>query len=582
MSRRLPLFLAVLCLLVPALAQAGTPARADHYMISSANPHASRAGLEMLRAGGSAVDAAIAAQAVLSLVEPQSSGIGGGGFLLHHDAARGEIVAYDGRETAPMAVDETLFLDATGAPLPFLKAALGGRAVGVPGVLAMLERAHAEHGTLPWADLFQPAIRLAREGFAISPRLHELLAARAARYREMGLGIADLGTAGPYFFLDGPDGVIAKPTGTLLKNPDYAATLERIAAGGADAFYHGPIAAAMVDVVHHNPFSVGALSLADLAAYRARSTAALCAPYRQHRVCSMGPPSSGATTMLAILGILEGFEMPALAPQSLPAVHLFAEASELAYADRDLYVADADFVAVPVQGLIDRDYLATRRRLVDPRHAMGKAAPGVPPGHDAASPAAARSAEGPSTSHLVIVDAAGNVVSFTTTVQIAFGSFLMSGGFILNNQLTDFSFVPEKDGRKVANRVEPGKRPRSSMTPTIVFDPQGRPELAVGSPGGSRIIDYVAKAVIAVLDWGLDIQSAIDLPNLVARGGVVELEADTPLAGLEPQLRAMGHEVRLRTLESGLHGIVMRRDADGRVVYEGGADPRREGVAVGD
>ena len=548
MSRRLPLFLAVLCLLVPALAQAGTPARADHYMISSANPHASRAGLEMLRAGGSAVDAAIAAQAVLSLVEPQSSGIGGGGFLLHHDAARGEIVAYDGRETAPMAVDETLFLDATGAPLPFLKAALGGRAVGVPGVLAMLERAHAEHGTLPWADLFQPAIRLAREGFAISPRLHELLAARAARYREMGLGIADLGTAGPYFFL----------------------------------FYHGPIAAAMVDVVHHNPFSVGALSLADLAAYRARSTAALCAPYRQHRVCSMGPPSSGATTMLAILGILEGFEMPALAPQSLPAVHLFAEASELAYADRDLYVADADFVAVPVQGLIDRDYLATRRRLVDPRHAMGKAAPGVPPGHDAASPAAARSAEGPSTSHLVIVDAAGNVVSFTTTVQIAFGSFLMSGGFILNNQLTDFSFVPEKDGRKVANRVEPGKRPRSSMTPTIVFDPEGRPELAVGSPGGSRIIDYVAKAVIAVLDWGLDIQSAIDLPNLVARGGVVELEADTPLAGLEPQLRAMGHEVRLRTLESGLHGIVMRRDADGRVVYEGGADPRREGVAVGD
>ncbi len=582
MSRRLPLVLAVLGLLLPALAQAGAPARAEHYMISSANPHASEAGLAMLRAGGSAVDAAIAAQAVLSLVEPQSSGIGGGGFLLHYDAATGEIVAYDGRETAPMAVDETLFLDETGAPMPFFEAALGGRAVGVPGVLAMLGRAHAEHGKRPWADLFRPAIRLAREGFAISPRLHKLLAARAARYREMGLSIRDLGAAGPYFFREGPDGVIAKPVGTLLKNPDYAETLRRIAAGGADAFYHGPVAAAMVDVVHHNPFSAGALSLADLAAYRARRTAPVCAPYRRHRVCSMGPPSSGATTMLAILGILEGFDLPALAPQSLPAVHLFAEASALAYADRDLYLADADFVAVPVRGLVDRGYLAARRRLIDPRRAMGRPRPGTPPGYDAAPPAAARSPEGPSTSHLVIVDAAGNVVSFTTTVQIAFGSFLMSGGFILNNQLTDFAFVPEKDGRKVANRVEPGKRPRSSMTPTIAFDPEGRPELAVGSPGGSRIIDYVAKTVIAVLDWHLDIQSAIDLPNLVARGGVVELEADTPLAGLEPQLRAMGHEVRLRALESGLHGIVIRRGDDGRTVLEGGADPRREGVAVGD
>ncbi|MFQ5346557.1 MAG: gamma-glutamyltransferase [Rhodothalassiaceae bacterium] len=582
MRRHLPLLFAVLALLLPAAARAGAPAHADHYMISSANPHASAAGLAMLRAGGSAVDAAIAAQAVLSLVEPQSSGIGGGGFLLHYDAAAGDLVAYDGRETAPMAADETLFLDDNGETLPFLEAALGGRAVGVPGVLAMLERAHRAHGRLPWADLFVPAIRLAEAGFAISPRLHALLARRAGRYRKMGLHLADLGTAGSYFFVEDANGLRAKETGTRLRNPDYAATLRAIAAGGADAFYRGPLARAMVAAVHDNPFSVGTLSLADLAAYRARATDPVCGAYRRHWVCSMGPPSSGATTLLAILGILEGFDMPSLAPQSAEAVHLFAEASELAYADRDEYTADAAFFPVPVAGLIDRNYLAERRRLIRRDRAMGRAPAGIPPGWDGPPPPQEEAAEGPSTSHLVVADAAGNVVSFTTTVQIAFGSFLISGGFILNNQLTDFSFAPEREGRKRANRVEPGKRPRSSMTPTIAFDAAGRPVLAVGSPGGGRIIDYVAKAVIAVLDWKMDMQAAIDLPNMVARNGVLELEAGTRLADLAPALAAMGHTVRQGALESGLHGIRIRYRPDGSPLYEGGADPRREGIALGD
>ena len=575
------IFLSSLCLF-PAWADdtASPVVRANQYMAVAANPHASAAGLHILRQGGSAVDAAIAMQAVLSLVEPQSSGIGGGGFLLHFEKESGDLVAYDGRETVPMKADETLFLDEDGKPLGFLDAAFGGRAVGVPGVMAMLAEAHEHYGKLPWADLFAPAITLAENGFEISPRLFYLLDGRAKLYRDQGMTLADLGPAGPYFF---DESLQAKPTGFLLKNPAYAQSLRMIAREGVRAFYEGPIAQAIVKEVAGNPLSPGLLSLEDMAAYKPVKREAVCGDYRTSRVCSMGPPSSGATTMLAMLGILEGVDMSAFGADSPQAIHYYAEAGQLAYADRDVYIADPAFVSVPVKGLIDKDYLAGRRALIDPARAMGKARAGVPPHDHDIHHAPDQSPDIPSTSHLVVVDDAGNVVSFTTTVQIAFGSFLMSGGFILNNQLTDFSFVPETDGVKVANRVEPGKRPRSSMTPTIVFDDQGRVTMAIGSPGGSRIIGYVAKTVIGVLDWGMTIQEAISAPNMVARDGVLEIERDSSLVALMPALQALGHDVRDRTLNSGLHGFTVRYDEAGALLYyEGGADPRREGVAVGD
>ncbi len=556
------------------------PTTAHRHLVSSANPHASRAGLEILRAGGSAVDAAIAMQAVLGLVEPQSSGIGGGGFLLHFDAASGRIDAYDGRETAPAGIDETLFLDSEGRPMDYMDAALGGRAVGVPGVMAMLALAHEDHGRLPWARLFAPAIRLAEEGFRVSPRLHFLLARHAALFRKRGLKTADeVGPAGRYFFT--PD-LKAKPTGTLLKNPAYAETLRRIAREGVKVFYEGDIARDIVAAVRDNPLAPGALTLDDLKNYRAERDRPLCGSYRAWRICSMGPPSSGGSTMLAILGLLEGFDIGALPPWSLRALHLFAEAGRLAYADRDRYLADDRFVPVPLPGLIDRHYLARRRALIDPARAMEKAEPGIPPGAQAPG-GRGEGPDHPSTSHLVAVDDAGNAVSFTTTVQIAFGSFVMTDGFLLNNQLTDFDFNPrDEHGRPVANRPAAGKKPRSSMTPTLVFDDEGRLRMAIGSPGGSRIIAYVTKTVIGVLDWKLDIQRAIALPNVVARGERVELEKGTPLQALMPGLSAMGHEVRMRTLNSGLHGFTVEYAADGTRTYVGGADPRREGVALGD
>ncbi|GAB4125445.1 MAG: gamma-glutamyltransferase [Rhodothalassiaceae bacterium] len=577
MSKRLLSALFVL-FLIPGFAL-GESVRTGSHLISTANPHASAAGAEMLAEGGSAVDAAIAAQAVLSLVEPQSSGIGGGGFLLHYEKASGTIRAFDGRETAPKAVDERLFLDPDGKPLDFLEAALGGRAVGTPGVLAMLWKAHQAHGKLPWARLFEPAIRLAEEGFAISPRLHFLLVERAKLYRERGIGLDRLGPAGPYFFTDALE---AKPIGHILKNPAYARTLRLIAAEGIEPFYEGEIARDMVATVAENGFGPGALALEDLAAYEARVGEPLCGTYRVWRLCSMGSPSSGGSTMLAILGLLEGFDMKAAGVMTAKSVHLFAEASELAYADRDLYAADADFVAVRLESLFDKDYLAERRKLIDPARAFGRGKAGTPPGITDTGFAPGAGPDGPSTSHMVVVDGDGNVVSFTTTVQITFGSFLMTGGFFLNNQLTDFSFVPEKDGRKVANRVEPGKRPRSSMTPTIVLDADGRMRMAIGSPGGSRIISYVAKTLVGVLDWDLDIQSAIDLGNIVGRDGVLEIERGSNIVALIPELAAMGHDARDRTLNSGLHGLVAAYDEDGTIAYyEGGADPRREGLVLG-
>jgi gamma-glutamyltranspeptidase/glutathione hydrolase len=567
------MFLALALILVAAGPGRAAPAgvRAERQMVVTANRHASQAGLEMLRAGGSAVDAAIAAQLVLGLVEPQSSGLGGGAFMLHFAAGSGVLSAYDGRETAPAAVDERLFLDAQGQPMRFFDAVAGGRAVGAPGVVRMLALAHKEHGRLPWAALFAPALRLAEAGFRVSPRLHFLI----ARDRLL----KNFSAARSYFYKDGA----ALPEGFLLKNPAYAQSLRQIAAD-PQAFYRGPLARQIIDAVRHAERNPGMLSLADLAAYRAKKRPPVCLSYRLWRLCGMPPPSSGGVTTLQIMKMLERFDMAAIAPGSLRAVHLISAASRLAFADRAAYLADSDFVAVPVRGLLDADYLRARAALIDPARRLKTVLPGAPR-YDDGAPAdffAAPSPERPSTSHLSIVDRWGDVVSMTTSVENVFGSRVMVGGFLLNNQLTDFSFVPRKAGAPVANRVEPGKRPRSSMSPTIVFDRAGRPVMAIGSPGGPAIIGFVVKTLIGVLDWKRDIQAAIALPNHVTMGGPLFLERATPLVGLGSGLKALGYKVRERSLVSGLHGVVIRHGPGRARRLTGGADPRREGVALGD
>ncbi|NQU71957.1 MAG: gamma-glutamyltransferase [Rhodospirillales bacterium] len=551
------------------------PSLPKRHAISAANPHAARAGLAMLRAGGSAVDAAIAAQAVLSLVEPQSSGIGGGAFMLHYAGRTHHIDAYDGRETAPAGAGPELFLGPDKKPLKFYDAVIGGRSVGAPGVLRMLELAHGTHGKLPWARLFEPAIKLAENGFEISPRLHYFIG-RAK-------GLKRYSAARRYFFTQ--DGK-PKAVGTRLVNSSYAATLRMIAKQGADGMYRGPLARKIVEAVQNAAPNPGSLSLADLKNYRAVNRKALCRPYRQWKICTMPPPTSGGITTLQILGMVETFDLSALKPGSVRAVHLISEASRLAYADRAAYIADTDFVAVPVDGLLRKNYLKTRAGLISAARSMGKALPGAPgrrantnpPGRRAdAAPPISDAIEFPSTSHLTVVDDDGNTVSMTTSVENIFGSRLMVGGFMLNNQLTDFSFRPEIDGRKVANRVQPGKRPRSSMSPTIVLDGDGKLVLALGSPGGSRIIGYVARALIATLDWRLGLADAFALPNHVNRNGPTELEKGTALEAIASGLEALGHEIRLRTLTTGLHGMRATRHG-----YDAAADPRREGVALGD
>ena len=563
------LFLAVtLCLLTAfgsatiARADAPTPVLAERHMVAAAHPLAAEVGREILRAGGSAVDAAIAVQAVLTLVEPQSSGIGGGAFMLHYAGDSGAVTAYDGRETAPAAVREDLFLNADGSPKGFFEAVVGGSSVGVPGVIRMLALAHQEHGRLPWAALFQPAIALAEEGFAVTPRLHYLIS--VDRY------LATFPETRRYFYL--PDGK-PLPVGHRLRNPAYAESLRLIATQGADGFYTGLLAEAIVVRVRSAPRNPGLMTLQDLAAYQAKERPALCRPYRQYEVCGMPPPTSGGIAVLQMLGLLERFDLAQAGPKGVAGWHLLAEAGRLAFADRNAYVADSDFVNVPVGRLLARNYLRSRALLIDPDGSLGEAKPG-----DVGQRAAVvRQNEPPSTTHFSIVDGAGNAVSMTSSVENAFGSRLMAGGFILNNQLTDFSFRPEIEGRPVANRVAPGKRPRSSMSPTLVLDEEGTLYLAIGSPGGSRIIGFVAKALVGVLDWGLDVQSAISLPNLTNRNGVTDIEAGTALEPLVSDFEALGHKVRLRGMNSGLHGIRITDQG-----LEGGADPRREGVALGD
>ncbi len=552
---------------------AGTSARAGivagSEMVVAANPHAARAGGRILAAGGGAIDAAIAAQLVLNLVEPQSSGIGGGAFLLHYDGATGALITYDGRETAPAAATPELFVKPDGGLPGYIEALVGGRSVGAPGLLRMLEAAHRAHGALPWPDLFEPAIALAEAGFAISPRLNKLLTrvATVARFPET--------TA---YFLDG-DGK-PKPVGAILRNPTFADTLRGIAAGGADAFYRGAVADDIARVVAASAVNPGELSASDMADYAAKLRPPVCLAYRGYRVCGMGPPSSGGLTVLQILGLLERFDIGALAPNSVDAVHLFAEASRLAYADRDMYIADPDFVAVPTGGLLDRSYLRARAALIDADTAATDAPPGTPPGIAGTRRKAESPEEAPGTSHLSIVDRHGNAVALTSSIEFAFGSALMVRGFLLNNQLTDFSFAPERDGRDVANRVQPGKRPRSSMAPTMVFDADGRLHLVVGSPGGSRIICYVAGTLVAVIDWGLGAQAAVELPHRCNRGGATELERGTALAALQGALEARGHTVKVRDMNSGLHAVQLDRK-DGEVALSGAVDPRREGLAAG-
>jgi gamma-glutamyltranspeptidase/glutathione hydrolase len=534
---------------------------AKRFMAVTAHPEATRAAYDVLKSGGSAMDAAVAAQLVLNLVEPQSSGLGGGGFLLYWDNKAKRLHAYDGRETAPAAAKPDVFLK-DGKPVPFLEAVRSGHAVGVPGAPALLAHAHKRHGKQEWAALFRAAQRLAEQGFRVTPRLHQLVAGTAT--------LKLRAETRAYFF--GADEA-PLPEGAERKNPDFAATLARLAAGGAAAFYQGPLAEALVARVRAEG---GTLTAADLAAYKVEEREPLCGLYIGLRVCSMGPPSSGGVAVLQILAILERFPGESVNAEDERAAHLFVEAARLAFADRNLYVADPAFARVPAKGLIDRDYLAARARLVDIRRAREKVEAGAPP-ENKGEFAPGDGAESPGTSHLSIVDGEGNAVSFTTTIENGFGAQMMAGGFLLNNQLTDFSFVPAVEGKPVANRVEPGKRPRSSMAPVMVFDKDGRLILVVGSPGGARIIAYVARTLVRVLDGGMDISAAVAAPHVATTGAVAEFEKGTDAEVLAERLARLGHKVAVRELNSGLHGIQITQDT-----LIGGADPRREGAAMGD
>jgi gamma-glutamyltranspeptidase / glutathione hydrolase len=542
------------------------PVFARHDMVAAADPLAAEAGLAILQAGGNAMDAALATAFVLNLVEPQSSGLGGGGFLVFYSAKEHRVVTFDGRETAPAAAKPDRFLKPDGTPLAFFDAVVGGRSVGVPGYLRMLELAHRKYGKLDWAALFAPAIKLATDGFPVSERLHMLLAQDPYLPKSP--------TAKGYFYDDAGHPLAAA---AIVKNPALAATFKTIAAHGARAFYDGDIARDIAEAVEHAS-PPGDLTPSDLARYRAKERKPVCGDYRGDRICGMGPPNSGDITILEILGMLQRFPSRALDLPSPRAVHLFAEASKLAFADRERYLADTDFVPAPVAGLLDPRYLAARAKLIDPdRAAPVPVAPGKPAWPRRHARGDDASLELPSTSHLAIIDRDGNAVSMTNSIENQFGSRIMVDGFLLNNELTDFSFLPERDGRPVANRVAPGKRPRSAMSPTIAFDRRGRLMLAIGSSGGPTIIDDVAKCLIAVIDGKQDLQAALDLPDIGNRNGVTEIEAGPGAEALAKALVAMGHKVQIAPHPSGLHAAAVTAKG-----LEGAADPRRDGAVKGD
>jgi gamma-glutamyltranspeptidase/glutathione hydrolase len=539
---------------------------AKTHMVASANPYASKAGMEILNDGGNAIDAMVAVQLVLGLVEPQSSGLGGGAFLVYFDGTENRLTTYDGRETAPADATADMFLDQNGQPMRFFDAVVGGRSVGTPGTVKLLHETHKKHGKLAWERLFEPAIHLAENGFKVSPRLNRLISNSAeSLYR--------FEATRNYFLSE--EGVPLFP-GTIIRNAEYANTLRMIAKNGADAFYKGELAERIVQTVQNAPGNPGKLSLDDLSGYRIKERSPVCLNYREHDICGMGPPSSGALTVGQILGILEPYDLRNLGPTAPESWRLIGDASRLAFADRSQYMADSDFVKLP-KGLLNKSYLEQRSKLLSRQNALGQddVLPGNPPRDHASNFAADNSLELPSTSHFSITDKFGNVLSMTTTIENGFGSRLMVGGFLLNNELTDFSFVPEIGGQQVANRIEPGKRPRSSMAPTIVMK-DGKPVLAVGSPGGSRIIGYVAKTLIAWIDWDMDVQSAINLPHLLNRFGTYDLEKGTTAEQLEKPLEKLGYKTEIRDLNSGLHAIEITTQG-----FEGGADPRREGLAVG-
>lgn len=542
----------LLCLLIAApsvfadsLQDDGTVVGTWH-MVSAANPLASQAGLDVLEAGGTAMDAAVAVQFILNLV-----------------ASEKRLVTYDGREKAPSSATPEYFFNEEGEPKKWSEALTGGMSVGVPGTLKLLEVAHSEHGLKPWGNLLQPAIEASESGFVISSKLSESIEAAGKR------GLAIFQTTREYFFNE--DGS-AREAGSILKNPAFANTLKLIAANGSDPFYFGEIAQSIVDAVKTET-NTGQLTLDDMASYTVVKREPICFDYRDYQVCGMGPPTSGGLTMGQILTMLSHHDLPGMGA-SVESWHLYIEAAKLAYADRGLYMADSDFVDMP-QGLLNKRYLSDRAALISPDRAMLKAEAGVPPWDEAQLWSRDTQIECPGTSHFVIADRYGNAVSMTTTIESGFGSRVMTGGFLLNNELTDFSFVPERDGKPVANRVEGNKRPRSSMSPTIVFR-DGWPHLLTGSPGGSRIINYATQSVIAILDWNMSPQTALNMGHVVNRNGKTDLEEGTEATDLQIPLESLGHEINVRSLNSGLHTILMK---PGKLY--GAADPRREGVALG-
>jgi gamma-glutamyltranspeptidase/glutathione hydrolase len=538
---------------------------ATREMVVAAHPLAVEAGMEILMRGGTAVDAMVAVQMVLNLVEPQSSGVGGGAFLLYHDAKSQSLIALDGREFAPQSVSETMFLGDDGKPRRWFDMVPGGLSVGVPGTLALMDHAHARFGQLPWNTLFDRAIELAANGFEVSTRLSKSLDGYG------GKRLQRFPAASDYFFPNGQP----LQSGELLKNPQFADTLSTIQRDRGESFYRGQIAREIVDAVQGSPINPGVLELADLAAYRTIERNPVCSHYREHRVCGMGPPSSGGVTVAQILGILEFFNLKLLGPDHPLTWHLFVEASKLAFADRNLFLADSDFINVPVDALLAKEYLRDRATLIDLNSALK-----VPVAAGAPVETAGRvpdSRDGlPGTSHVSIVDRYGNAVSLTTTIESGFGSGLFTSGFLLNNELTDFSFIPQKNGQTVANRIEPRKRPRSSMAPTMIYGPDGALKYVLGSPGGSRIISYVAQTIIALIDFDMSPQDAVNQGRISSRNGSIDIEKETEMMAFESNLASRGNKVKARDLNSGIHVIKVLPSQ-----LIGGADPRREGIALG-